>query len=72
MEVPKPPQGNHVMKELMSAMNVVRNLNHGDLKTFAILVKGKLTRTGTPNEADFVDAIYEAAVELALRVDEEE
>ena len=48
-----------------NAMSDVRDLNHGDLKTFAIMVKGKLTRTAAPSEADFIDAIYEAAVDLS-------
>ncbi len=47
-----------------TVMRAIVELSHGDLKAFAIGVKGKLTRTGNPNEADFVDAIYEAALEL--------
>ena len=52
-------------KELISAMGEVRDLNHGHLKEFAVLVKGKLTRTNAPSSADYIDAIYEAAVELS-------
>lgn len=55
---------------LITAMACVRDLNHGDLKAFAVLVKGKLTRTGNPNEADFVDSIYEAAVEIVATLEE--
>jgi len=50
---------------LTNAMKDVRDLNHGDLKAFAVMVKGKLTRTSSPSEADFVDAVYEAAAELS-------
>ena len=51
--------------ELTNAMKDISDLRHGDAKKFAILVKGKLTRTPAPSEADFIDAIYEAAVELS-------
>lgn len=55
-----------------SAMKEIVELNHGDLKEFAVVVKGKLTRTGSPNEADFIDAIYEAALSLQDPPEEDE
>ena len=51
--------------ELTSAMVEIRDLNHGDLKDFANLVRSRLTHTDAPSVADFIDAIYEAAVALS-------
>ena len=48
-----------------NAMSDLRALNHGDLKDFANLVRARLTHTDAPSTADFIDAIYEAAVELS-------
>ena len=49
----------------IKAMLGIIELHHGDLKELSKLVKGNLTRTAAPSEADFVDAIYEAAVTLS-------
>ena len=48
-----------------AAMREIVDLNHGDLKEFAIAVKMKVYMN-TPSEADFIDAIYEAAKTLAV------
>ena len=48
-----------------NAMCDLRSLHHGDLKAFASLVRARLTHTDAPSIADFIDAIYEASVELS-------
>lgn len=51
-------------------MQEIVELNHGDLKEFAVRVKGKLTRSANPTEADFVDAVFEAALDLMQEPEE--
>ena len=71
------PHPNHEKKETRmnaesrAVMDEIVELNYTALKEFAVKVKGKLTRTGNPNEADFVDAIHGAAVDLAREPEDE-
>lgn len=46
-------------------MEGVADLPHGDLKQFATRVRSQLTGRPNPCDADFCDAIYEAAKALA-------
>lgn len=45
-------------------MEQIVELNHGDLKEFASVIKGKLTRNASPSVGDFTDAVFDAALEL--------
>lgn len=47
-----------------STMEEIVGLRHGDLKEFAAGIKGKLTRSANPSEADFIDAVFDAALDL--------
>ncbi len=47
-----------------SLMQQLSELPHGDLKLIAVKIKAKVSHTPHPSEADYCDAIHEAATEL--------
>ena len=54
-----------VDESFLRLMSGMAGLNHGNLKLFASLVRRKLTGHPSPDDAQFCDAIYEAAKSLA-------